>query len=155
MAAQRQCKVTRRVALAPPSSELIAAVAPWFAAALADISGAPLAAAPPSPTVWFAAADEARRIIVADDTPVGILAYRRDDGLLLLTALAVAASARNHGIGAEAVRALEAEAAVPRARAIFPLTNGFAFYFWLRVGYRPLFASQHGYRGFNAVERLL
>lgn len=147
--------MTRRVALAPPSSELIAAVAPWFAAALADISGAPPAEAPPSPAAWFADAGEQHRIIVADNTPVGILAYQRGNGLLLLTVLAVAASARNHGIGAEAVRALEAEAAVARARAIFPLTNGFAFYFWLRVGYRPLFASQHGYRGFNAVERLL
>jgi len=147
--------VTRRIELVPPSPELIAAIAPWFAAALADISGASPAGAPPPPTEWFAATNEQRRVIIVDGAATGMLAYRCEDDLLLLTALAVAAPARNRGIGAEAVRMLEERTAAPRARAIFPLENGFAFYFWLRVGYRPLFAADHGYRGFNAVERVI
>jgi len=79
-------------------------------------------------------------IIPAGGVPKGvILLTEADRQLLTIDALAMAAAARNLGFGAEAVYVLEQR--YPGARLVvgIPLTNGLAVYFWLRIGYRPLF----------------
>ena len=56
--------------------------------------------------------------------------------------IAVAPAYRGHGYGSEAIRTLEAEALrrglASRLRADVHRANGLGFYFWLRLGYRPV-----------------
>lgn len=145
-----------RLRLLSPDALSPVALEPWFAEAWAAM----YAPAPPlvTPTAgdWLAGeptAREERRVIAVDGAARGIVAYRLADGALVLTALAVAAEARNQGLGSQAVWALEAQLGTRETWALFPRGNGYAFYFWLRTGYRPLFAHEHGRDGFNVVRR--
>lgn len=133
-------------------------VAPWFAEAWAAMYAPGTLAEDPAPAAWLSgdgAGTEERRVIVVAEAPLGFLAFRRDDGMLVLTALAVSAAARNRGLGSQAVWVLEAELGTRETRALFPASNGYAFYFWLRTGYRPLFLAEHHHDGRNAVCRVI
>lgn len=75
------------------------------------------------------------------DDVVGALAARLDHHDLIWTWLAVGALWRLRGIAAAAVPLVERAARrqdARRARVLVPGSNGVAFYFWLRLGYRPL-----------------
>jgi hypothetical protein len=79
--------------------------------------------------------------------------------MLRIEGLAIAATERNLGYGAEAVYELENRYPGVRLLAGVPLTNGLAIYFWLRVGYRPLFPETFplmpdGSRFFDESERI-
>lgn len=85
-------------------------------------------------------------VIVDDDIPVGLIAWRdaeppaRSDPspVVIIAALATRADARNRGCGAEAVEWLERARPGARFYAPVPRTNGLAIYFWLHAGYRPV-----------------
>jgi ribosomal protein S18 acetylase RimI-like enzyme len=72
---------------------------------------------------------------------VGFIDCSAMDGWLDVRWIELAAEHRRRGLGAEAVRLLEAEAVrrwgVKRVRAHVPRDVGLALYFWLRLGYRP------------------
>lgn len=96
----------------------------------------------------------------ASQEAVGFIAARTDpadatgDRILTIVALAIAPAHRNLGFGAEAVYAAEAQhKRAAGSRALVPIGNGLALYFWLRVGYRPLFAARHGRAGVTVMER--
>lgn len=92
--------------------------------------------------------------------PLGlILLSSAGTGMLRIEGLAIAATERNLGYGAEAVYELENRYPGVRLLAGVPLTNGLAIYFWLRVGYRPLFPETFplmpdGSRFFDESERI-
>jgi len=72
---------------------------------------------------------------------VGAVGYLARDAACEMTLAVVAPRWRGLGLGSEGVRALEEALAgrgVRRFRAHVPLEAGLAFYFWLRLGYRPL-----------------
>ena len=75
----------------------------------------------------------------ADDEPIGIVDYGRDDpeGWLLIGVIALAAGQRGWGHGAEAVRLVEKRTQAERFRVTVNAKNGLSLYFWLRQGYRP------------------
>jgi hypothetical protein len=99
--------------------------------------------------------DRGRPVFVtAGGRVIGFARYEYD-GSLLITSIEVEMQHRNLGYGAEAVVALEqAFGAPPRSWALMPEENGIAVYFWLRAGYRPLFASKHGHPRRTVMERL-
>jgi len=84
------------------------------------------------------------RIITHEGERVGLIAYRTDRRRKRATVELVAtppARAR-HGIGMRAAAALERELDDQGARTIFApasAPHGIAVYFWIRLGYRPLF----------------
>ena len=89
------------------------------------------------------AAAEDGVLIAAEGEPVGFLAYEvgapeRDAARVRL--LAVAPGRRRLGVGSRAALALERRLAGSSARIYVPVPAklGLAFYFWLRLGYRPL-----------------
>lgn len=137
-----------------PAHELAAgALKPWFALAWADMWGPGEVDESETADSWVGRGGAGDHWVATVDTvAVGIVACREDDHALTLTALAVAAAHRNVGVGAEIVALLEQRSRAQRARALFPLANGYAFYFWLRSGYRPEFA-RGGTRALNAVVR--
>jgi ribosomal protein S18 acetylase RimI-like enzyme len=134
-----------QVAIEPARNVAAEALEPWFAAAWAAMWG------PAEPLEIVTAADwvrpEADRerwVATVDGEPVGIADCRNDDETMTMTVLAVAPGQRNMGVGAEVVELLERRSQARRACALFPLANGYAFYFWLRSGYRPQFAYHEG-----------
>lgn len=148
-----------RVTLPPPCADLATAVSGWFGDAWLDMYGRPaerIGRQPPNSLGWLEApapGTEAR-LVVCDGEPIGFLALRCEAERLTLTALAIAPARRNRGLGAEAVYA--AESLVPAGgpcQALVPIGNGLAIYFWLRIGYRPLFAARHGLAGVTVLER--
>ncbi len=80
---------------------------------------------------------------VVEDAPLGLLAYdtgtpQRNSARVRF--LAVDPGRRRLGVGSRAALALE-ERLAPSAKEIYvsvPARLGLAFYFWLRLGYRPL-----------------
>ncbi|GBD14529.1 hypothetical protein HRbin25_00404 [bacterium HR25] len=74
----------------------------------------------------------------------GALGYRLGSprgGWCTFTLAVIEPARRGYGLGSESVRRLEEEAERQGARAfqaLAPLELGLAFYFWLRLGYRPL-----------------
>lgn len=82
-------------------------------------------------------------LTIEDDGPVGLLSYelhapRRDAAHVRF--LAVRPQRRRLGIGGRAALALEGRLRgnVARVYVAVPARVGLAFYFWLRLGYRPL-----------------
>ena len=85
------------------------------------------------------------------DSRIAIIGESRDEigfidglvrnGMLDVRWIELAAEHRRRGLGVDAVRLLEAEAAerwnVTGLRAHVPHDVGLALYFWLRLGYRP------------------
>lgn len=140
---QRGAAGALRVALATPGPDAAEAIAPWFAAAWRDIYGGGRNA-PPTPAQWLGAGAEGARplLIALRGRAIGIIRCLAGDRELTISELAMAPVQRNLGYGAEAIYALEAQyGTLTRARALVPRANGLAIYFWLRVGYRPLFAA--------------
>jgi ribosomal protein S18 acetylase RimI-like enzyme len=147
-----------RVSLVLPSPELLATVQPWFAGCWADVRGLPALHAEnaPSPEAWQSDAPELgeRRLVLWNDRAVGFISYRVDASGLTIDELAIEPGARNRTLGAEAVYALEAAyPAIREWRGLVPASNGLAIYFWLRIGYHPIFLAEHGVHGFTMVVR--
>lgn len=92
-------------------------------------------------------------VVALDGVPIGIAAFRVDGNRLTIGALATAPAYRDRGFGSEAVYALEQISGAAVAMALVPSSNGLAIYFWLRVGYRPLFRSQHEHDGCTVMVR--
>jgi len=72
---------------------------------------------------------------------VGVVAYRGEGSTCYITAVVVRPDKRGLGLGSEGVRLLEeycASRGIVTFYAQVPLDGGLAFYFWLRLGYRPL-----------------
>jgi len=81
--------------------------------------------------------------VLAGEALVGAIGYRdgepAPDWCTFYLAV-VRPERRGFGLGSEAVRAVEKSMAGPgqrHFRALVPLSMGLAFYFWLRLGYRP------------------
>lgn len=139
------------MALRPADSAALTAMQSWLVEAI-NLGAAVFSTgtvsellSPPSGRAYLAA---------VEDAPVGYVAVDCAEGLLVITALAVAPRCRNLGLGAEAV--FSAERLFPEARcsrALVPLRNGLAVYFWLRIGYRPLFLAHHGVQGVTSMHR--
>lgn len=79
-----------------------------------------------------------------DDRPIGIIQYRVDEpsaGWVTIDHLALEKKSRRWGLGQDAVRLFEEEAASSRGVAHFRTTvdiqQGLLLYLWLRLGYRP------------------
>lgn len=72
---------------------------------------------------------------------VGVVGYRVDmpAGWLKVGPVALAEGSRGWGLGSEAVRLLEETVGATQGRSWtgVPRGMGLAFYFWLRLGYRP------------------
>lgn len=146
----------RRVELIPAAAIAAEAVAPWFADAWAAMWGPQTPPTTPPTAEWLRETSEEQRLVaLVDGAPLAFVALRPVADALELSALAVAATARNEGAGAEIVWQVEERSSARRVRALFPQANGYAFYFWLRAGYRPLFAADHGWGRINVVERVL
>jgi hypothetical protein len=77
----------------------------------------------------------------ADGVEIGHIDTALEDGWLEVRWIELEAGRRRWGLGMDAVRALEVEAAerwgVREVRAHVPMGVGLALYFWLRLGYRP------------------
>lgn len=90
------------------------------------------------------AAVGADRVLVYDESGGECaLAYEVDNprpDAALITFLAVAPGRRRLGIGSRAALALERRLrrSIDSVYVLVPSTLGLAFYFWLRLGYRPL-----------------
>jgi hypothetical protein len=133
-----------RVSLREARPEDGVAVDPWLSEALAAVFGRSLNTPEPAHLDQLLASlsDDQRLylIIVAGERPAGVLiCSQRDEGIATIDVLSMAASERNLGLGGEAVYALEDLAPDASYVAGVPLANGLAIYFWLRIGYRPLF----------------
>ena len=132
-----------------------AALEPWFASAWADMWGPEPPAERPDASGWLVGDDGFEHAVaLLENVPVGIVAYRATPEALELSTLAVARGQRNVGVGAEIVAQLEVSSGARHASATFPLANGYAFYFWLRSGYRPAFPATRN-DGLNRVWRTL
>jgi len=87
-------------------------------------------------------ADELMAVLTAEGL-AGAIGYRLVEpapGWCTLSLAVVAPERRGFGLGSEAVRALEERltaAGVRCFRALVPESLGLAFYFWLRLGYKP------------------
>ncbi len=85
-----------------------------------------------------------RTVLVAvEGRPAGILAYQADapePDAAWVRLLAVEPGRRRLGVGGRAALALEKRLrrSVRRIYVLVPADLGLAFYFWLRLGYRPL-----------------
>jgi hypothetical protein len=143
----------------PAEERHFESIGSWFADAWLDMFGRPSerqGLAAPDAAAWLASPGNGleARLVLAESAPVGFIALRTNPNALTIAALAIAQPCRNLGLGADAVYAAEAICAPgAAARALLPLGNGLALYFWLRIGYHPLFASQHGLAGMSVVER--
>jgi GNAT superfamily N-acetyltransferase len=89
-----------------------------------------------------------------DDRPIGKLRYtlgRPRQGWLTFLSVEIEREHTRRGLGQEAVRLLEETAAerlgVHRFAAVCPRDRGLAFYFWLRLGYRPTYGKEAVWRG--------
>jgi GNAT superfamily N-acetyltransferase len=88
---------------------------------------------------------------------IGWIEAAESGGWLEIGWIELAAEQRGWGHGSEAVRLIEERAAerdVRRARALVPVGNGLALYFWLRLGYRPE-GAQDGGPGTSTMMRLI
>ncbi len=85
---------------------------------------------------------ELMAILLGDDL-IGAIGYRVGDpgpGCCTFYLAVVVPERRGFGLGSEAVRAMERSTEVQGCRlfrALVPVSMGLAFYFWLRLGYRP------------------
>ena len=128
----------RPVELVPAAEIAAEAIELWFADAWADMWGRAEPPAVETAAGWLRPrSDRERWIALIDDEAVGFVDCSNEARGLTMTALAVARQRRNLGIGSAIVEQLEGRARGGRALAYFPVENGYAFYFWLRAGYRP------------------
>jgi hypothetical protein len=144
----------RRVRLREPSPRDVETTLSWISEAVGAVAGRTgvearpvsleqlLAEEPPQRRVLMVTRRERKRSASTTDSPVGIVVLSaHSQEPVRIEALAIAASERNLGYGAEAVYELEDLYRGHRLVAAVPSTNGLAIYFWLRVGYRPVFAT--------------
>ncbi len=132
-----------RVNVRPATTADPAAVDPWLGEALCAVAGS----ASPAGEVSLdglqealAGGHELRLIALDSGVPVGlIISSRVDSRRRAIDMLAIAAGVRNLGYGAEAIYRLEAEEPATALLAGVPVENGLAIYFWLRLGYAPMF----------------
>ena len=87
--------------------------------------------------------DDGPLLIAEQGVPEGIIDYQvgaPEQGAARIRLLAVRSDRRRLGIGSRAVLALEERLRRTAARCfvLVPANLGLAFYFWLRLGYRPL-----------------
>jgi hypothetical protein len=147
-----------RVRLAEAGPLFLASVEPWFEKARLEVYGRPGGEVLPASVIverWSRDASSGihRRLVEVNGRPIGLLAYSRAGASVVIHELATAPEHRDRSLGAEAVYALEAESGASTARALVPLTNGLAIYFWLRIGYRPTFFAQQQRSGFTVMVR--
>ena len=143
----------RRVTIRPLEDGDLAIMGPWYPEAVEAVQGI----VPEVETL----AEHRRRVAAAEgcllaivttgERPVGLLEYRIDlpaEGCLAIPFLAVVPERRGHGLGDESVLLLEGAAQRQGLARSFaapvPLTNGWALYFWLRLGYSPLRGDMKG-----------
>jgi ribosomal protein S18 acetylase RimI-like enzyme len=141
-----------------PASESADGLESWFSSTWPEIFGPGESGRHESPSFreWLGGSSGGTPSLFAvDGLPVGLLSYTTEGGKLSIFELATAPAYRDRGLGSEAVFTLEALSRAHESAAYFPITNGLAIYFWLRVGYRPLFRSQHGRDGFSVMIRNL
>jgi GNAT superfamily N-acetyltransferase len=143
--------VERRVTLTPIDPSALCAALPWLDKSLTEAESLE----PPLVSLLPGREGEAFALVLVGGEPAGYVGYALHAGLLTILALAIEPARRNLGFGAEAIYALEELNSAARALALVPLGNGLAVYFWLRVGYRPVFASDHGRHGFTVMRRVL
>jgi GNAT superfamily N-acetyltransferase len=84
------------------------------------------------------------RIITHEGERAGVVAFRTDRrrGRAIIEVVATPPAHARHGIGMRAAAAIERELRDGGVRAVFaPASDrhGIAVYFWIRLGYRPLF----------------
>jgi len=82
-------------------------------------------------------------IVVAREE-AGVVRFTVRDAEVIIEWMELAPERRGWGHGSEAVRLLEEQMAgegVKRVRALVPVENGLALYFWLRLGYLPAAAG--------------
>jgi hypothetical protein len=148
-----------RVSLARPDPHNLDQIRPWFGDAWLEMFGGPAVRAglsAPEPEDWLRhpGTGLTSYLVVIDGEPIGFLACALGAGRISIDALAIVSGRRNRGYGAEAVFAAEALAGPDAAtRALVPMGNGLAVYFWLRVGFRPLFLADHGLDGVTVMAR--
>jgi len=140
----------QRVSLRAIREDDVAAIETWFDEAVA-------AAGTPHPLPLSRGAGEGRSVSpqsggvlvirrIDEDAPIGIVEYEAIGGWLTVQFIALAKAYRGWGYGSEAVRLLEEseirEDLAERFRAEVAMRNGLGLYFWLRLGYRPLAATE-------------
>jgi len=142
-----------RVVLRPAAGDDLPTIERWYPEAVAASMGLSRGDAPGTQNLHFeleaarAAAPDGALLVIAradDPAPVGLLDYRANSPgprWLTVAFIALARGRRGWGLGSEAMRLLEAEAArrfgSRRFLAGVDPRNGLGLYFWLRLGYRP------------------
>ncbi len=155
-ARERISAAGERVALRLFREADIAIIEPWYGAAAAAVQGLASEDALSIQNLYYqleAADSDPEAAILAITprgaaSPVGLLEYRLNrptPGWCTVGFIAIEPARRGYGLGSEAVRAFE-EAAEARGlarafRAAVEPGNGLGFYFWLRLGYRPVSPS--------------
>lgn len=79
-------------------------------------------------------------VLENDREPVGEIAFEVQPHAIAITCIEIDEHRRGFGIGAEATHLLAQAAEAAGARELHgwaPAERGLAFYFWLRVGFRP------------------
>lgn len=102
------------------------------------------------------------RIVRAEDgAPIGNLRCALDrprKGWLTFLSVEIEREHTRRGLGQEAVRLLEETAVerlgVRRFAGLCPKERGLAFYFWLRLGYRPARPKEAVWRGAADMDKL-
>lgn len=143
----------QRVNLRPIRDDDVPLIEPWYGEAAAAVHGLGKAGA-------YGREDLERQVEASrtepaggllaitrtgEDAPMGMLDYRvgvPEEGWAMIGCVALETGARRWGLGQDAVRLFEENAArrwgVRRFRANVDVHHGLALYFWLRLGYHPL-----------------
>jgi hypothetical protein len=136
-----------RTSLRPPERSDAETVDAWLREASGAVLGKPGAhGAGTGDLAAFLAAkprEQEALIVTTRDKPIGLVAWSAiDSGTAAIHFLAIAEPERNLGFGAEAVLGLEARHRRCATLAEVPTSNGLALYFWLRIGYHPIYPGR-------------
>lgn len=142
-----------RTIVCPVSDDDIPAIQSWYPEAIAAVQGVRDPGAADfgkdlSALRMSGQGGETLVIARADDPePIGLLQYRLPEaGWLEFRFLALANGHRGRGYGSEAVQLIEHSGLAQRFAAFVHAANGLAFYFWLRMGYRPAVSGELTWR---------
>jgi RimJ/RimL family protein N-acetyltransferase len=143
-----------RVALRPLSEEDLRVVASWYEKGR-DLPRR-LEEAKVEPTACLLAVS-----LGEGDRPIGVVEYRvgvPDDGWLAFHSVAVEPRLRGLGLDSEAVGLVEDDALerglASRFWAGVHHNDGLGFYFWLRLGYRPVRADEATWPGSSTQDAM-
>jgi ribosomal protein S18 acetylase RimI-like enzyme len=137
-----------RVSLRAPAAGDASAVDRWLQEALGAVGGRISQAPPASLDQVVRSLSEAQRmrlIALRSGEPIGLIVTSPLGGArTAIDVVAIAAGSRNIGLGSEAILVLEEAEPATKLLPGVPVENGLAIYFWLRIGYAPIFPRDAG-----------